>query len=165
MGTRGPTSYCPGGAAVPNQLPTDWAYQLWDYIDTTYGRSRQTGLLESNQDTAWSLTKITDVGIDRETIRRFYGHLSRLNREAVNPHPPIKVWTKFMSQITFPRLLADRATNELQSPTFVIPVGAPNAGQPDLGSAVTAFEEMWQSIYDNAAALGCLQGRSACAAR
>ena len=70
----------PGGAAVPNQLPTDWAYQLWDYIDTTYGRSRQTGLLESNQDTKWSLTKITDVGIDRETIRRFYGHLSRLNR-------------------------------------------------------------------------------------
>ena len=137
----------PGGAAVAGVRPTDWGMQMWRWLHITYGRANQTGLLESNQDTNWANTKITDVGIDRETIRRFYSHLSRLNREMVTPVPAIKVWTKFMSQITFPRLLSDMAQRELQNPTFVF-AGGPNVGQPDLLSAVGVFEEMWQSIYD-----------------
>ena len=40
----------PGGAAVAGQLPTDWAMQLWNWLDTTYGQPQQTGLLISNQD-------------------------------------------------------------------------------------------------------------------
>ena len=122
--------------------------QLWNWIDVTYGRPQQTGLLISNQDDEWTKTKLTDVGIDRNTIRRFHGLLMRINRARQNPHQPIQVWTKFMKQITFPRLLADIALKEMQSPTYVFPVGGVNAGQPDLGSAVTAFEEIWQSIYD-----------------
>ena len=121
----------PGGAAVAGARPTDWGMQMWVWLHTTYGRANQTGLLESNQDMNWANTKITDVGIDRETIRRFYSHLTRLNREMVNPVLAIKVWTKFMSQITFPRLLSDMAQRELQNPTFVFAAG-PNVGQPDL---------------------------------
>ena len=137
----------PGGAAVANQLPTDWAFQLWDWIHTNFGQARQTGLLISNQDSTWANCKISDVGIDRETIRKFYAHLLRLNRERQNQLPILTVWTKFMSQITFPRVLADRAMAELQNPTFVF-AGGPNVGQPDLSSAVQAFEEIWQNVYD-----------------
>ena len=51
--------------------------------------------------------------------------------EQVVPQTPQKVWSmKFMSQITFPRHLYDKAQNELQNPTFVFPAGNANAGQP-----------------------------------
>lgn len=100
----------PGGAnANPAALPTDWGMQLWTFIDTNYGQPRQTGLLISNQGDEWANAKLTDVGIDRETLRRFYGHLMRLNRQRLVAHPPFEVWIKFMKQITFPRILADRA--------------------------------------------------------
>ena len=138
----------PGGAAVAGQRPIDWCTQLWNWIDVNFGQPAQTGLLHSNQGDEWTSAKLTDVGIDRETLRRFYGHLLRLNRLRQNPHPIIEVWTKFMKQIKFPRLLADEAVRQLQNPTYVIAAGLPNAGQPDLGAAVTAFEEMWQQKYD-----------------
>ena len=137
----------PGGPAIANTLPTDWAKQMWDWIGNTYGQARQTGLLETTQDGQWAAAKLTDVGIDRDTIRRWFSHLQRMNRSMVVPHNIQKVWSKFMSQITFPRMLYDKAQNELQNPTFLIAAG-PNAGQPDLPNAVTAFEELWQSIYD-----------------
>ena len=80
----------PGGAAAAGLLPTDWAMQLWNWIDVTYGRPQQTGLLISNQDDEWTKTKLTDVGIDRNTIRRFHGLLMRINRARQTPHQPIQ---------------------------------------------------------------------------
>ena len=133
----------PGGVAVAGQLPTDWGLQLWEYIDTTYGALAQNGLLRSTHGREWTSFSITDVGIDRDSIRRFYAELLRKNRERQNPFPAIDVWTKFMECITFPRLLHDKATEQLQNPTFLNA-----AGNPDLGAAVTAFEQLWYKIYD-----------------
>jgi hypothetical protein len=59
----------PGGAAVANQLPIDWALQLWLHIDTQYGALAQNGLLRSNQGATWTNFKLTDVGIDKDTLR------------------------------------------------------------------------------------------------
>ena len=56
-------------------------------------------------------------GIDKETLRRFYAELLRKNRERQTPFPAIDVWTKFMESITFPRLVKDEATKQLQNPT------------------------------------------------
>ena len=44
----------PGGPAIANTLPTDWAKQLLDLIGNTYGQARQTGLLETTQDGQWA---------------------------------------------------------------------------------------------------------------
>ena len=87
------------------------------------------------------------MGIDRDTPRRFYAHLIRMNRERTIPFSPLDVWTKFLSQITFPKLLADEAIKQLQNPTVLL-AGGPYAGQPDLGALIPAFEEMWHTIYD-----------------
>lgn len=133
----------PGGAAVAGQLPTDWALQLWLYIDTEYGSLAQNGLLRSNQGATWTNFKLTDVGIDKGTLRRFYAELQRKNRERQAPFADIDVWTKFMEQITFPRLLHDEATRQLQNPTILNA-----AGNPDLGAAVSSFEQLWHKIWD-----------------
>ena len=137
----------PGGAAAAGFLPDDWLAQVWNYIDVAYGQLAQTGLLHSNQVDEWSGAKLADVGIDRDTPRRFYSHLIRLNRQRQNPHPVIEVWTKYLKQFTFPRAMADDALKQMQNPTYIIAAG-PNAGQPDLGRLVDAWEELWHTIYD-----------------
>ena len=137
----------PGGPAVAGAMPTDWISQVWNHIDNAFGQLAQTGLLHSNQGDEWTSAKLTDVGIDRDTPRRFYSHLLRLNRQRQNPYPIIEVWTKYLKQFTFPRAMADDALKQLQNPTFVFGAG-PNAGQPDLGSLVDAWEELWHTIYD-----------------
>ncbi|NCF77925.1 MAG: DDE-type integrase/transposase/recombinase, partial [Proteobacteria bacterium] len=137
----------PGGAAAAGLLPTDWIAQVWNYIDVTFGQLPQTGLLHSNQGDDWTGAKLIDVGIDRDTPRRFYSHLLRLNRQRQNPHAIIEVWTKYLKQFTFPRAMADDALKQLQNPTFVFAAG-PNVGQPDLGSLVDVWEEIWHAIYD-----------------
>ena len=137
----------PGGAAAAGAMPADWIAQVWNYIDITFGQLAQTGLLHSNQGDEWTSAKLADVGIDRDTPRRFYSHLLRLNRQRQNPHPIIEVWTKYLKQFTFPRAMADDALKQLQNPTYVFAAG-PNVGQPDLGSLVDAWEEMWHTIYD-----------------
>ena len=104
---------------IAGQLPTDWGLQLWEYIDVTYGAMAQNGLLRSTQGSEWSNFKMTDVGIDKETLRRFYAELLRKNRERQNPYPAIDVWTKFMESITFPRLVKDEATKQLHNPTYL----------------------------------------------
>lgn len=133
----------PGGAAVAGQRPTDWGLQLWLWIDITYGALAQNGLLRSNQGSTWTNFKLTDVGIDKDTLRRFYAELLRKNRERQIPYAAIDVWTKFMENITFPRLLHDEATRQLQNPTFLNA-----AGNPDLSAALTNFEQLWHKIWD-----------------
>ena len=137
----------PGGPVVAGALPTDWAMQLWTWIHVNKGQLAQTGLLHSNQTDEWTAIKITDVGIDKNTPQRLYAHLERVNRMRQNPHPIIEVWTKYLKMITFPKLLADIALQQLQNPTYVI-AGGPNAGQPDLPALVTVFEELWESIFN-----------------
>ena len=132
----------PGGPAVPGQLPTDWAMQLWTWLEVNHGQLRQTGLLHSNQNDQWAAIKITDVGINEETLRKLYGHLLRTNLERQNPYAAIELWTKFLKLITFPKMLADMAIMQLQQPTYL-----DAAGNPDLGSLVSAFEEIWMTIY------------------
>ena len=132
-----------GGGAVAGQLPTDWANQLWIWIDVNFGQPRPTPLHSSNQGDRWTALTLADVGIDSGTIRRYHGELLRLNRERQVPYPLTEVWTKFMKSITFPRMLADMAVKEMQAPTHVFAPGNPNAGQPDLDAAVLVFEELW----------------------
>ena len=152
----------PGGVAVVGQKPADWVTQVWNYIDNDFGQLAQTGLLHSNQGEEWTSAKLADVGIDRDTPRRFYMHLIRLNRQRQNPHPIIEVWTKYLKQFTFPRTLADEAIRQLQNPTYIF-AGGPNAGLPDLGSLVASWEELWTTIYDRGIeikpqAAGCKKG-------
>lgn len=37
---------------------------------------------------------------------------------------------------------------QLQNPTYIIPAGLPNAGDPDLPALLTVFEEIWHNKYD-----------------
>lgn len=135
-------------AALPNPRPDNWVTLVWNWIDVTFGQPRQTGLLHANQTEIWTKTKLTDVGIHRETLRQYYSLLMRLNRERQNPYQPMDVWVKFLKEITFPPLLRDEAVKQLQNPTYVIAAGLPGAGGPDLAALVTAFEEMWHTKYD-----------------
>ena len=139
-----PMSAPPG---VAGQLPIDWLAQLYRWIDTTLGQARANGLLHASQNSQFENFKITDVGIHRDTISRSYEALVRLNKQRNVPFGPMEMWIKFLGQITFPKMLANKALEQLQNPTFIISVG-PNAGQPDLASLVTSFEELWHMIYD-----------------
>ena len=143
MAPRAVAAGGPGGAAVVGQHPTDWGMQLWLWIGLTYGDLAQNGLLRSNQGNTWTNFKLTDVGIDKDTLRRFHAELLRKNRERQVPYAAIDVWTKFMENITFPRLLHDEATRQLQNPTFLNA-----AGNPDLNAALTSFEQIWHKIWD-----------------
>ena len=143
MAPRAVAAGGPGGAAVAGQHPTDWGMQLWLWIGLTYGDLAQNGLLRSNQGNTWTNFKLTDVGIDKDTLRRFHAELLRKNRERQVPYAAIDVWTKFMENITFPRLLHDEATRQLQNPTFLNA-----AGNPDLNAALTSFEQIWHKIWD-----------------
>ena len=83
-------------------LPINWCSLLWAWIDVTYGQPQRTGLLHLNMNNTWASIKITDVGINRNTIRALHSHLLRCNRERTIPLPVIDVWTKFLSIIKFP---------------------------------------------------------------
>ena len=134
-------------AGVAGQLPADWLPQLYRWIKATLANPRPSGILTLNQDNEFDRAKLTDVGIDRDTISRFHMRLNRINNQRQIAKPILDVWIKFLSQITFPKLLADKAIMELQMPSFIIAVG-PNAGQPDLPALSNNFEELWHTIYD-----------------
>ena len=91
--------------------------------------------------------KLTDVGIDRDTLSKFHSRLVRINNQRTVPKTIPQLWVKYLSQISFPKILADEALKQLQNPTYLI-VGGPNAGQPDLIALVQSFEELWHNIYD-----------------
>ena len=57
-----------GAPAPVAVLPPDWVSLLWAWIDVTYGQPQQTGLLHLNLGNKWTGIKITDVGINRDTI-------------------------------------------------------------------------------------------------
>ena len=137
----------PAAAGVAGQLPADWLPQLYRWIIANLANPRPSGILTLNQDGQFEAAKLTDVGIDRDTISRFHMKLNRINNQRQVAKTLLDVWIKFLSQITFPKLLADKAILELQNPTFVIAAG-PNAGQPDLPALVNNFEELWHTIYD-----------------
>ena len=126
---------------VAGQLPADWLPQLYRWIKNNLANPRPSGILTLNQDNEFDRAKLTDVGIDRDTISRFHMKLNRINNQRQIAKPILDVWIKFLSQITFPKLLADKAIMELQQPTFLI-AGGPNAGQPDLPALVSNFEEL-----------------------
>ena len=85
----GPTIAIPAPAAgVANQLPDDWVAQLWRYC-VALGQARPSGLLTLNQNNDFQKLKMTDVGIDRNTISRFYAHVERVNRQRTIP---MRLW-------------------------------------------------------------------------
>ena len=134
--------------AAAGPLPANWVSVIWRWIDANLGQPNATGLLTLNQNDAWTKTKLNDVGIHRETLRSFHAHLLRLNRERQAPFPPMDIWVKFLKEITFPTMLANEAIKQLQRPTYLVPAGLPNAGQPDLNALLTDFEEIWHQKYD-----------------
>lgn len=138
----------PAAVGVAGALPADWLPQLYRWIEANLANPRPSGLLTMNQDSEFDSLKLTDVGIDRDTLSRFHMRLNRTNSQRQIPKTLLEVWIKFLSQITFPKLLADEAVKQLQTPTFVIAPGLPNAGQVDLPALVTNFEELWHTIYD-----------------
>ena len=140
-----------GGAVavgVAGVLPDDWVTQLWVWIDATYGRPAQTGLTTNNNDNLWTTAKISDVGINRDTPRKWYSHLVRLNRQRQVQKTPLEVWIKYLDSYKFPKLLVDESIRQMQQPTYIIPPGLMNAGGVDLPALVTAYEELWHTIYD-----------------
>ena len=137
----------PAAAGAVGVLPDDWLAQLWRWIDANLGQDRSTGLVILNQDNAFDALKITDVGISRETLGDFYAKLIRVNNQRAVPKTLMQLWVKYLSQISFPPLLADKALEQLQTPTFLI-VGGPNDGQPDLSALVSSWEQLWYNIYD-----------------
>tara|TARA_B110000037_G_C17124042_1_gene507194 strand:+ start:176 stop:5869 length:5694 start_codon:yes stop_codon:yes gene_type:complete len=137
----------PPAIGVAGQLPFDWLGQLYQWIDLNLGQARQNGLLTASQDSEFENFKLTDVGINRNTISLAYEALTRLNNQRTVPFTPDRLWIKYLQQVKFPRQLADKALDQLQAPTFIIAVG-PNAGQPDLGTLVQRFEEIWHVIWD-----------------
>ena len=137
----------PAATGVAGELPNDWVAQLWQFCQTL-GQARPSGLLTLSQNSDFDNIKLTDVGIDRNTISRFKAHLERVNRQRTIPKNINDVWIKFLSQITFPKMLSDEAIRQLQTPTFIIPAPRPNAGSPDLQALANNFEELWQTIYD-----------------
>ena len=110
--------------------------------------SVQNGMLDSNHVTEWANIKITDVGISRDTPQLFHDHLVRHNNQRRVALSPNDLWIKFHQQITFPRTLADRSLNELLNPSFVIPAGLANAGQPDLQPLVDQYTDVWHAVWD-----------------
>ena len=138
----------PAAVGTANTLPDDWVTQLWVWIETTYGKPAQTGLLVNNNETQWTGAKITDVGINRDTPRKWYAHLERLNRQRQVQKTPLEVWIKYLDAFKFPKMLVDESIRQMQRPTYTIPAGLPNAGNPDLAALVASYEEMWHTIYD-----------------
>ena len=58
----------PAAAGQPNVLPYDWVGQLYQWICTNLGQARASGLLTASQNTLFENFKITDVGINRNTL-------------------------------------------------------------------------------------------------
>ena len=74
----------PAGGGPP-ALPADWLTQLWTWIDVTYGQPQQTGLTRLTQGNRWTDAKIIHVGINCDTLRKWYSHLIRMNNERMAP--------------------------------------------------------------------------------
>ena len=87
------------------------------------GTPPQSMMLTTSQDTEWHEATLALVGIDEDTLHRFLGYLIQLNEErpANDKKTNIQVYRKFLSAITFPPHLAERAKDELQAPTFIEP--------------------------------------------
>ena len=60
------------------------------------------------------------------------------------------LWTKYLTQVNFPAVVAQQALLQLQTPDarYIYPVGHVHAGQPNLGAFVASLEELWHVIYD-----------------
>ena len=138
----------PPAAGVAGQLPVDWVGQLYRWIDTTLGQARPSGLLTSSQNTQFEQFKITDVGVQRDTLRLAYAALDRLNKQRTVPLEPLALWIKYLGGLTFPKMLNEESIRQLQRPTFLLPPGHAHAGQPDLAAFVTHAEEIWHVLYD-----------------
>ena len=133
-------------AGVGGALPADWVRQIWDRLDQM-GNLPQTGLTTANQDSTWISCTINLVGIDRETVRNYYNHLLRLNRQAVVPKTNVEMHIKICQSLTFPIFIKDKCIEDLQTPRFVHAGGA-LAGQPDVPLFVDYLEELWHSCYE-----------------
>ena len=138
----------PGPAfGVAGQLPDDWVSQLYRWCCATLAQPRPSPLLTSSQNSQFENFKLTDVGINRDTMSVAHAALVRLNNQRTVPYGPTDLYIKFLKQVLFPKQLAEDAVRELQRPSFTIAAG-PNAGAPDLATLVQQFEELWQYIYD-----------------
>jgi len=76
----------PPAIGVAGQLPFDWLGQLYQWIDLNLGQARQNGLLTASQDSEFENFKLTDVGINRNTISLAYEAARESNQDIVNPH-------------------------------------------------------------------------------
>ena len=132
-------------AGAGNALPPDWVRQIWDRLNAM-GNLPQTGLTTANQGATWIACTINSVGIDRETVRNFYNHLLRLNRQAVVPKTNVEVHIKMCQSFTFPTFIKDKCIEDLQTPRFVH-AGGPLVGQPDVPLFVDYLEELWHSCH------------------
>ena len=116
----------------------------WAIVEAV-GQLPTTGLTRITQDTNWTNIKLSDVGQTEATIVRFMGHVNRVNNERMEPYNEEQKRLRFLSCITFPTLLRDKAAAELQRPSYC---RLENGIQvPDLRQTVDAFDELWRLLY------------------
>ena len=137
-------------AGTPGQYPPDHVAQLWRWIKNVLGQQRASGLLTATQNTAFENSKLSDVGINRDTPERYWAELTRTNQQRTIPKSVVDMAVKFLGQLTFPPLIHQRALSELQNPSVVLAFG-PNAGQPDMPAIVRNLQETWTILYDQGA--------------
>ena len=131
----------------PAALPGNWGSVLFFWVHNSFGIAQNTGLTLSNQNTIWQSMKLTDNGVNRESIRELYNMVVRRNSERQTPYGALEVYVRFCELITVPPMIVANCMQEMQAPTHII-AGGPFAGQPNLLVFVARIEELWQNLYD-----------------
>ena len=134
-------------AAGNNQLPADWVRTVWDALNAM-GSLPVSGLTQSNQMDTWTNIKLSDVGIDRETVRNFYNHLLRIDRQQIAPVTTVQLHIKFCQAFSFPTSVKDKCIDDLQVSRFIYPIGHALQGNPWTALFVDYIEELWHNLYD-----------------
>jgi len=134
-------------AAGNAQLPADWVRTVWDALNAM-GSLPVSGLTQSNQMDTWINIKLSDVGIDRETVRNFYNHLLRIDRQQIAPVTTVQFHIKFCQAFSFPASIRDKCIDDLQVSRFIYPIGHALQGHPWTALFVDYIEELWHNLYD-----------------
>ena len=107
------------------------------------GKPKTTPLGMINEETTWSLIKLEDVGMSKETPTKLKSHLDSINRTRVVKKSDEDKRIKFLSLLVQPPAIFARATAELQSCCAEWQTG----GMPDYSKTVEGMQELWDTFY------------------
>ena len=142
-----------------DELPVKFGRYAWQLLKR-YGQPHVTGLLTLDKQSRWNNISIRQVGVSLESMVLLHGKINEVGAEQEVPKTTKEKLIKFLSCITFPPPLNERAVNELQRSSFLIAFGdadhIPGAaagqpgsvGSPSLLKVTSAFDELWR-VYSN----------------